>query len=260
MSSFANAPGTHLQNLVLCANASIDEKASCLRTLRVIVKNLCDPTKARDPKYRQLKLSNEKVQSRMMPCHPHSLEYVKSIGFVATTEGEGTGEKMAGEEDCLRLSSSDDASMIANAMASLAELDHAIDMLVPKNVVDGGDVVISAQPALERDVSASSSSSLTSTVARISEKERARMLLEKKRQSEAKDAKDARRRTTELIRQGESLKWGERVPGGGGRIPPRTSRFLNPSFVFLVCQYNRDSIHPHFPDSSPHGACLRICV
>ena len=248
MSSFANAPGTHLQNLVLDANVTHDDRVACLKMLRIIVKNLCDTNKVDDPKYRQLKLSNEKVRSRMVPCYPHSLEYFKSLGFVSTSGGGGVdgshteeGKEEEVGEECLRLPY--DAFVVSNAMASLAELDDAINSLVPEGGSSGS--VVSVPPAARERDELKKSSSSTSTV-RISEKERARMLLEKKRQSDAKDAKDARRRTTELIKQGEFL---VRERGGESaqphfRFPPPPPSVFPPSLV---------------RDSFPHAILIERC-
>ena len=75
--SFAETPGMHLQHLILDskATATTDQKIACLKTLRIVVKNLADPQKNADPKYRQLKLSNEKVKAKITPC-PSALDYI----------------------------------------------------------------------------------------------------------------------------------------------------------------------------------------
>ena len=93
------------------------------------MKNLADPTKNKDPKYRQLKLSNAKVKATLSPC-PSALEYMKAIGFIVVVQQDDAGLLV---EEYLRLDKQ--IMAITDAETSLAELDHAITMIVP----DGGN-------------------------------------------------------------------------------------------------------------------------
>jgi len=200
--SFAATPGTHLQHLILDTKAvsTKDQKVACLKTLRIVVKNLADPQKNADPKYRQLKLSNPKVQAKIGPC-PSGLDYMKALGFAVVVEGDG--------EEYLRIDSSKHVS-IAEMEASLAELNNAIDILVPKDegatttfaeekkTPEGNDAFVSAA---RYSGSSSSTIASTSTTGKMSEKQKARLLMEKKRQREIEEAKEARRKTSNLIKQ-----------------------------------------------------------
>lgn len=192
--SFAETPGMHLQHLILetKATSTRDQKVACLKTLRIVVKNLADPLKSSDPKYRQLKLSNEKVRAKITPC-PSAVDYMKALGFVLVIEEGG--------QEYLRISPS--VTIASKDMeAALAELNNAIEMLVPgeasfseeKKTPEG----IIVRP-LGGDIS-SASSSLSAT-GRMSEKQKARLLMEKKRQIEAREAKEARQKTSNLIKQ-----------------------------------------------------------
>mmetsp|Transcript_10702 Transcript_10702/g.23699 ORF Transcript_10702/g.23699 Transcript_10702/m.23699 type:complete len:233 (-) Transcript_10702:187-885(-) len=194
MSSFAETPGMHLQHLILDskATATTDQKIACLKTLRIVVKNLADPQKNADPKYRQLKLSNEKVKAKITPC-PSALDYMKALGFGVTNE-DG--------EEYLRIESSK-AIPISDMEASLAELNAAIEMLVPKETsfseekkTPEGFVVRQQSSSLS---AASSSASVTGRG--MTEKQKARLLMEKKREREAEEAKKARQKTSNLIKQ-----------------------------------------------------------
>mmetsp|Transcript_8358 Transcript_8358/g.18070 ORF Transcript_8358/g.18070 Transcript_8358/m.18070 type:complete len:230 (-) Transcript_8358:300-989(-) len=192
--SFAATPGMHLQHLILDANskskaiATRQQKVACLKTLRIVVKNLADPQKNADPKYRQLKLSNPKVKAKMAPC-PSALDYMKALGFAVAIEDDG--------EEYLRIESTKMIS-ISEMEASLTELNNALDMLAPK------DSFVEEKKTPEGIVR--QQCSLLSTVSggtdgRMSEKQKARLLMEKKRQREIKDAKEARRKTSNLIKQ-----------------------------------------------------------
>ena len=202
--SFAETPGMHLQHLILDtkAVATKDQKVACLKTLRIVVKNLADPLKSTDPKYRQLKLSNEKVQAKISPCSS-AIDYMKAIGFVIVNDEDG--------EEYLRIESSTTIST-PNMVASLAELNNAIEMLQPKDrstfaeekkTPEGIIVRQQSSMASTNSSSAAASSSSSSTTGRMSEKQKARLLMEKKREREAQEAKDARKKTSNLIKQGK---------------------------------------------------------
>ena len=195
----------HLQHLILDtkAVATKDQKVACLKTLRIVVKNLADPLKSTDPKYRQLKLSNEKVQAKISPC-PSAIDYMKAIGFVIVNDDDG--------EEYLRIESSTTIST-SNMVASLAELNNAIEMLQPKDQSTFAEekktpegIFIRQQSSMAGTSSSSSNGAATSsssTTGHMSEKQKARLLLEKKREREAQEAKDARKKTSNLIKQGE---------------------------------------------------------
>lgn len=156
------------------------------------MKNLADPTKNTDPKYRQLKLSNEKVKAKITPC-PSALDYMKAVGFVVLNEGG---------EEYLRIESS--KAIIGSDMeASLAELNNAIDMLVPKDVSPSSFSEEKKTPEgfVTRQQSSSVSAASSSVTGKMSEKQKARILMEKKRIREAEEAKKARKKTSELIKQ-----------------------------------------------------------
>mmetsp|Transcript_28700 Transcript_28700/g.38119 ORF Transcript_28700/g.38119 Transcript_28700/m.38119 type:complete len:245 (+) Transcript_28700:183-917(+) len=173
-----------------------------LKLLRVVVKNLADPVKAQDPKYRQLRLSNEKVQAKLLPC-PSAVDYMKSIGFTEVTDADGS--------QYLRIDISKEVNVVHMA-ASLTELSNALEMVdptaatakkaPPSRASSFGEEKKTPEGIIIRNtlssVSSSSSSSVTSS---MSEKQKARILLDKKRQREAEEAKEARTKTSALIKQ-----------------------------------------------------------
>ena len=107
MSSYSAGAGIHLQNLILDNSTTVDQKVDCvsvesfqiaaivqidhcsrlrdslslfvslhsaqLKLLKVVLKNLADPVKALEPKYRQLKVENPKVATKILPC-PSALD------------------------------------------------------------------------------------------------------------------------------------------------------------------------------------------
>ena len=196
--SFPETPGMHLQHLILDtkAVATKEQKIACLKTLRIVVKNLADPSKNSDPKYRQLKLSNEKVKAKISPC-PSAIDYMKAIGFVIVNEEDG--------EEYLRISKTIN---ISDMSASLCELNNAIDMLQPKETFieekkTPEGIIIPQNSSLSTTAGAKASSSGAATTGKMSEKQKARLLMEKKREREVQEAKDARKKTANLIKQGK---------------------------------------------------------
>lgn len=116
------------------------------------------------------------------------MEYLHAIGF-GLAEEDG--------EDILRISqvSSNDIQ------ASLFELNAAIEMVSPNDNVE------EKKSDLNRTSStlSASSSAGSSTGGRMSEKQKARLLIEKKRTEEMEEAKRARQKTRDQIRQGEFI-------------------------------------------------------
>eukprot|EP00565_Helicotheca_tamesis_P004714 CAMPEP_0185732582 /NCGR_PEP_ID=MMETSP1171-20130828/16726_1 /TAXON_ID=374046 /ORGANISM="Helicotheca tamensis, Strain CCMP826" /LENGTH=238 /DNA_ID=CAMNT_0028402107 /DNA_START=33 /DNA_END=749 /DNA_ORIENTATION=- len=202
MATFGNSPGMHLQDLILDVKAAAtkEQKAECLKLLRVVVKNLSDPVKAQDPKYRQLRMSNEKVQAKLLPC-PSAVEYMKSIGFTETVDADGS--------KYLRIEMTEEVN-VSHMAAALTELTNALDMVDP----DAAKRAPPSRPAssfaeekkspegiiISRSNSSVSTASASSTSG-MSEKQKARLLMEKKRQREADEAKKARAKTSALIKQ-----------------------------------------------------------
>eukprot|EP00561_Arcocellulus_cornucervis_P012026 CAMPEP_0185803306 /NCGR_PEP_ID=MMETSP1322-20130828/2548_1 /TAXON_ID=265543 /ORGANISM="Minutocellus polymorphus, Strain RCC2270" /LENGTH=251 /DNA_ID=CAMNT_0028499171 /DNA_START=34 /DNA_END=789 /DNA_ORIENTATION=+ len=214
----ASPAGLHLQDLILDtkATASKEQKAEALKLLRVVVKNLGDPTKSQDPKYRSLRLSNKKVEEKLLPC-PSAIAYMKAIGFDEVTDDDGARYLRIGMDKEVN---------VPHMQASLVELTNAIKMVDPeaklpasgppsrkssfgeassgeeKKTPEGIVIRIRrSDSAVSTASSVASSSSTGGATGKMSEKQKARLLMEKKRQKEREDAKEARKKTAKLIKQ-----------------------------------------------------------
>lgn len=145
--------------------------------------------KSKDPKFRQLKLSNEKVKAKITPC-PSAIDYMKAIGFSQVTDSDG--------EEYLRI---DAAKIIdiSHMQSSLVELNNALEMLTPKDVNPSFTEEKKSSDGIlpKRTQSASMSSSTTE---KLSEKQKARLLMEEKERKEKEAAKAARKKTAALIK------------------------------------------------------------
>jgi ElaB/YqjD/DUF883 family membrane-anchored ribosome-binding protein len=153
----------------------------------VVIKNLADPVKSQDPKYRQLKLENPKVASKILPC-PSSMDYLKAIGFVPAVDE--TGAKV------LRVETVTDVVLM---QASLQEVSNGLDMVAPKE--DGGKIIkkhrVASSSSLEEK---KEDKPVYAVEEKLSEKQKARRMLEEKKNREKEEAKMHRKKTAALIK------------------------------------------------------------
>jgi PUB domain len=139
-------------------NLSAATKHECLKFLATILKNLSKD----DPKYRQLRLGNAKIQ-RITSTHPSIMSYLQMLGF-ATVQEDG--------ETLLRC-----AVPPANLASELGHVTAACERVAP--------AIISHS---------NSAASLTT------EKQKARTLAEQKEAEEKEAARVARKRTVQQIK------------------------------------------------------------
>ena len=155
---------------------------------------MSDPAKSADPKYRQLKLSSEKVRTKLLSCAA-AVPLLQALGFVEV-DGEGDGD---GSAPFLRYASDvvDHAAMshMMNEIAStLTQLDQS-------NIQN-------KKPKLDaNNVNSSTTSSSTIKKAhsmphsKLTEKQKARRLLEEKERQERETAKAVRKANVALLKQ-----------------------------------------------------------
>ena len=149
-------------------NISLADKTAVLKMLRTILQNLADPVKSQDAKYRQLRLSNAKIQN--MTRHVVIMSFLQhTVGFQRVTEGQ---------ETLLRIPEAPDVSKMKSA-------------LVP---------VAAAYERIHTRTLHHSSSSNTSTGSTMSEKQKARQLAEQRAAKEKEEARLARKRTQQQIK------------------------------------------------------------
>lgn len=154
---------------------------SQLKVLKIVTKNLTDPIKSKDDKYCQLKLDNEKIQQKLIPCNPHAAGYLQSLGFV-----ENVDEKL------LRVSSVNLISM----QAALEEVTKALESLPSLESESKKPKLMSSN-----STSFGSFGSSASSGEKLSEKQKARRLLEEKEKADKEAARRARKATSAQIKQ-----------------------------------------------------------
>lgn len=160
--------------------------------LKVVLKNLADPVKSQDQKYRQLKLENDKVRAKILPC-PSSMDYLKAIGFKEATDGGG--------ENILRIESVDDLVLMK---ASLQEVSNGLDMVSPKDQHEAGKVLKKHRTedlnfADEKKEEIAKAKCVV--VEQLTGKQIERLLTERKAQQEREVAKAQRKKVAKLIQQ-----------------------------------------------------------
>ena len=168
----------------------------------MVVKNLSDPAKSVDPKYRQLKLDNDKVKTKLMAC-PAAVPLLLALGF--------SEEVMRGEvpSPVLRYTSSvvdhDAMSHMLNEITTtLVQLDGPGNVQNKKPKVDPSNI---------RAVTSTTTTTTMSTPApptkvvhavdytKMSEKQKARLLKEEKERKERETAKAVRKANVALLKQ-----------------------------------------------------------
>lgn len=195
MSAYAGGAGIHLQNLVLDSSTTLEQKTDCLKLLKVVLKNLADPVKAQDPKYRQLKLENPKVQAKILPCYPSSTDYLKAIGFQEMKD-EDTNENI------LRIDAKATNDFIVLMQASVQEVSNGLDILNPPPTKNAGyETVVKKHRTDTSEEKKDDIVISTTTGEKLSEKQKARILADKAKQLEREEAKAQRRKVAQLIKQ-----------------------------------------------------------
>lgn len=149
-----------------------------------MLKNLADPIKAQEPKYRQLKVENPKVATKILPC-PSALDYLKAIGFVEVTDD--TGAKI------LRVEGNVD---LATMKASLQEVTNGLDIVAPKDAAASAPKRARYVEEKKEEVPASKP-----VPTKMTEKQKARILMEEKAKQEKEKAKEERKRNALLIKR-----------------------------------------------------------
>lgn len=172
-----------LDKLLLDATTTIDQKVDCLKLLKVVVKNLSDPVKSQDLKYRQLKMDNEKVRSKILAC-PTATPLLQALGFVEDTDAGSPVLRVEGTVD--------NAAMLA-LMNEIVKTLSSLDQGNTQN----------KKPKLNPANSTVSTSSSVSSVGsgKLSEKQKARLLMEEKEKKDREAAKAHRKKNVALLKQ-----------------------------------------------------------
>lgn len=141
-----------------------------LKLLKVVLKNLADPAKAQDPKYRQLKLDNEKIRAKLV-VYPQAMNYLRALGFVESKDETGA--------PIIRIETVD-----SNAMdASFQEVAQALDLIAPP--VSNKKAKIVGEDPLNK----------------LTGKQKSRILMEEKERLDREKAKEVRKHNVAMIKQ-----------------------------------------------------------
>lgn len=152
----------------------------------MIVKNLCDPIKVQDPKYRQLKFDNDKVRTKIMACAA-AIPLLHSLGFVETVTNCDASLRVLRIEESVVVDSTVMTSILQEITSTLTQLDQGnMQNKIPK---------------LDANNASTSTSTSSTTTSKLSEKQKARRLLEEKEQKERELAKAQRKQNVALLKQ-----------------------------------------------------------
>lgn len=165
--SSSSISGGFLNRLVEDGQISLGRKTDCLKTLEKVIGNLADNEKSRDPKYRRLRLKNEKLHERIFSI-PYMVDLLEvALGFEKQQESGEVFLVLMGDT--------------ANCQICHQEI-----------------------LAVQERLSASATNNHNSRapyVEKLSEKQKARRLLEEKKHLEKLKAEENRKRNLALLRQ-----------------------------------------------------------
>ena len=165
-------------------NVSKKEKSTVFKLLKIVTKNLLSSPE--EPKYRQLKTSNPKIQA--LTRHPPIVSFLMNqLKFQQTVDAE-TNEPLLKIPDGV---SPETTVLEAAVKATNAAYDRTADIV----------------PSAHKGSTTNSSSTRTNpkilqhqTSSNMSEKQKARILAEQKELKEKEEAKQARKRTAAQIK------------------------------------------------------------
>lgn len=135
----------------------------------MVLKNLADPVKAQDPKYRQLKLDNEKIRAKLV-VYPQAMAYLRALGFVETKDET--------DVDIIRIETVD--SDVMNV--SFQEVVQALDLISPPESV-------------------SKKAKIEDPLNKLTGKQKSRILREEKELKEREKAKEVRKQNVAMMKQ-----------------------------------------------------------
>jgi ElaB/YqjD/DUF883 family membrane-anchored ribosome-binding protein len=167
---------SYLMALEHDVNSSATEKEKTLKLLKTVLKNLADPLKASDIKYRTLKLSNPKIKSMARHAMPF---LVHCCGFVQTTLSVAVDNNSSNDmEQILQIPNAPNPSSMESLLAQVTSSHERVLAQVPF----------------------ASSSALLAVNSKLTEKQKARLLQERAALKDKHDAAQARARTAAQIK------------------------------------------------------------
>jgi hypothetical protein len=151
---------------------------------------LCDPSKAQadDPKYRQLKLDNPKLQ-RTLDKFPATLFYLQAIGFARNNNNNNNNEN----EMLLSipLTTVSNAASLLRITTACKELEIALERLRPSTTATTCAATLATATNKATDITSASTSTTSNKLA----------VLERAKLREQANDKKAREATLKLIQQ-----------------------------------------------------------
>jgi len=175
-----------LQTFVSDPNITSQQKLNCLKLLKIILNNLTDPTKVKDKKYRQLRLENDKIKQKLA-SFPSALAFLTSasVGFVQIIDT--VDDKT---EPLLRIEESVAVQNLNSIQSSLQEVIHGIDIVTKQQM----PAIVATKPTTSK------------MVEKLSEKQKARILLEQKEKEEKAKDKEERAKNVAMLKQDKHVR------------------------------------------------------
>eukprot|EP00526_Cylindrotheca_closterium_P019366 CAMPEP_0113617800 /NCGR_PEP_ID=MMETSP0017_2-20120614/8985_1 /TAXON_ID=2856 /ORGANISM="Cylindrotheca closterium" /LENGTH=216 /DNA_ID=CAMNT_0000527243 /DNA_START=171 /DNA_END=821 /DNA_ORIENTATION=+ /assembly_acc=CAM_ASM_000147 len=163
--------------LVEDGRITMGQKTDAVKTLQLVLKNaITDPVKSQDPKYRQLKLGNAKLQRKLFSI-PVVMEILQKVGFQQQT--------VDGEESLVLPAQNTPNTMGQDCVEELVVTQQRLA------IIAGDSTSANVKAAVPE---------------KLSEKQKARMLMEEKEKQEKLKAKENRKRNLALLKEDKHVR------------------------------------------------------
>ena len=203
-----------INRLVQDASFSVEQKIQALKTLQIVIKNLLDPVKSQHVKYRTLKLDNVKLQERLLYIPYIQTDVLeRHLGFVPSNSSSSTitdgGENNNEQEAILVVhqinvdATNQVQKAIMTSLQQLGDCDDAVGNVMTSNNNSSSNKKLKLVVAGDNTKNNNDGTPVIVVgMEKLSEKQKARRLLqEKQEQEKQQDAKQERQRTLALFKQ-----------------------------------------------------------
>jgi hypothetical protein len=172
-----------------------------LKTLSVILKNLVDPLKSQDVKYRTLKLENPKLHAKVFHIVYIREDLLQQVfGFVSGNVTSDDGSSCL----CLSLAHNNESQAESTTTAllqtCLTEMEQARAQLVAASVSAPTNSTTNSQAWLTAPTTNKKARLVDQQLDKLSEKQKANRMMEEKEKVEKLKAKEERKRNLALLK------------------------------------------------------------
>lgn len=161
-----------------------------MKLLKVIINNLADPQKSVDPKYRKLKTCNEKIATKLLPF-PAAVDFLSSVGFSRKDADFQIPPEHTVNPDAMQTALLQVTTALAKVAAPSSSSSSSTTAAAAAATNSHSHIGMDQKPLVKE---------------RLSEKQKARLLLAKKEAEEKKLERLYREKNLKALKQDEHVR------------------------------------------------------